>query len=219
MSARIALLAGIVNVFISLFAWHETASLAFKILGIISFISAYILNRIKEKKKLKEQDKNELSPEDQEKLLALIKDNCDSKHRLRNNELSSKFQSITTGYSSRGFDTLPGMAFGEFADLYIKELYAYSDILADTILEILNSDKLKLSIEPLKLLAQEMIQNKANEFNSYFCSLVDHHSKFHQGPQPDIMIGTKTSFTNRIDKEAVLNISKISTQLDLKNMA
>ena len=172
MSARIALLAGIINVLISIFTWHQTASLAFKILGVISFVSAYILNRIEEKKKLKDQNKNELSPEDQEKLLALIKNNCNSKHLLRNNDLSNKFQAITSKYSSRGFDTLPGMAFGEYADLYIKELYAYSDILSDTISEILNSDKLKLDIEHLKLLAQEMIQNKTDEYNSYFCKLI-----------------------------------------------
>lgn len=172
MSTRIALLAGIVNVFISLFAWHETASLAFKILGIISFISAYILNRIEEKKKLKEQNKNELSPEKQEKLLDLIKDSCNSKYPLRNNELSAKFQSINAEYSSRGFDFLPGPGLGQFADLYIKELYAYTDILLDTILETLDSGKFKLKTESLVLLSQEMILNKANEFNSYFCSLV-----------------------------------------------
>ena len=160
-----------------------------------------------------------ISPAKQEKLLNLIKESCNSKYPLRNNELSAEFQSINAEYASRGFDFLPGPGLGQFADLYIKELYAYTDILLDTILETLDSGKFKLKTESLVLLSQEMILNKANEFNSYFCNLVDHHSKFCQGPQPDILIGTKTSFTTRISKEAALNISKLSSQIELKNIS
>jgi len=159
-----------------------------------------------------------ISPEKQEKLIALIKDKCNAEYRLRHNELSARIQHILTDYSSRGFDILPGSAFAQIADLYLKELCAYSDILLITISDILYMDRFKLKTEVLTLLTQEMVLHKSDEFNSYYCSFIDHHSQFIQGPPSSVMDFTKTSFKTQINLEARLNLSKISSQIELKNI-
>jgi hypothetical protein len=216
MSTRIAILAGMVNIFISLFTWHPTASLAFKTLGIVCFISAYTLNRIEEKKKLKEQTQKELSTEELNKLIALIREICRSKYNLRYREIDTKFQSILSGYASRGFDLLPGTANRDITDLYVKEICAFSDIVSETMIETLNSVKFKIDPQLFIGLSREIISQKFCEFEKLHGNFVIHH--FQTVPK-DISTAMKEFFKKQAGNEFDLNISKIASQIELKNMA
>ena len=101
--------------------------------AIVCLLPYYVLQRVKK-----------ISPKTLEKLLSFTEENCDSKYNLRANEVYKQFNSIIGGYASSGFPSLPGMANRDVSELYLNELRAFSEILTESILEVLNSEKNKL---------------------------------------------------------------------------
>jgi hypothetical protein len=160
--------------------------------------------------------KEVMSQEEQNKIIALIREICHSKYNLRNREIGIKFQSILSDYSSRGFDLLPGSANSDITDLYVIEISAFSDILSETMVELLNSVKFKIDPKPFIDLSNEMISQKFSELEKLHCNFVNHY--FQTVPE-NISTAMKESFKKQAEYELSLNISKISSQIELKNMA
>lgn len=159
--------------------------------------------------------KKVLPPEEQGKLIVLIRDICYAKYNLRNRDLYDKFQSILIGYSSRGFELLPGLANSDIIDLYVKEIRAFSDILTDVMIDMLDSEKFKIDSQPFIDLSRKMISQKFYELEKLHCDFVDH---YFQAVPENISTAMKASFKKQAEYELNTNISKISSQIELKNM-
>lgn len=160
-----------------------------------------------------DQQKCDISPELQNRLIVLIKGYCNSSYNLNNNELYDKFSSILDSYAMRGFDILPGMTNADVSKLYIKEIHSFSEILADTISEILSSEKFNINPQPFIELTSEMISHKCAEIEALHCNFVNHY--FQTVPN-EFSNAMKDSFKKQAEHEMNLNILKISSQIEMK---
>lgn len=162
-----------------------------------------------------QKSQKKVNPLIQDNIIKLAKENCHAKYNLRKNELRTKFDSIISDYAARGFPLLPGMANKDISDLYLNELRAFSEILTDAMFEVFNSAQNKIEHQPFIELSRKLIMQEAAELetshssflNQYFKSINDQHLKI-----------MKESFREQINHEATLNISKISSQIEIKFM-
>ncbi len=154
-----------------------------------------------------------ISPKKQQEILDLIKNNTAAKYDLRIAERDANIETILENCGSRGFTLPQGFVAGDTADLYKKELHAFSEILSSTMSEIVQSDSLRMPSMPLASLAEEMISNKAKEFASLYADFMDHYFRFLENNERTEI---KNEYYAEIENEAKLITTRISTAIQIK---